>query len=546
MKIENNKFKVFYKSTLYCGFTIVELIVVISVIAILTAIAVVSYGGMVRKASTVSIQSDLDSAISQLAIDKYKNGTYPLTANDVDNNNGFKLSPNTIIDYKYKASNNSYCVMTQNSYGDSYYSTSNVNKISQGYCPVSFVIASGGPLQDNAVAIAQSNDSTYVIAGETYNNTAGADDAYIAKFKNDGTPIWAKTLGTTGNELAEDVIKTNDGGYVMIGQYASPYFIAKYTVDGVLLWTKTLLITLKSIKQTSDNGYLIAGSTYSYGAGNGDAILIKLGANGAFSWSKTWGGATGAETGLDAIQSSDGGYVMTGQTASFGSGSYDIFVVKYTSNGTLVWDKVWGGSGDDQVWQIIQTSDSNYVIVGNTPILKDGWNFADILVIKFSQSDGSIIWQSVNGANRYDYGKGIVETSDGFFVAGTSNYMIHDYDISLSKYTKDGSLSWIKAVSNTSTDQARSIALANDGGVLITGFTMMGTNSEAIVVKYNSDGTIDNCDISLCITPVVTPGTPTISLSDPNAVESSPTLVVSSVSPTVLTPAFAQTMLAAP
>lgn len=548
MKVIDEKFKIFCKKASCCGFTIVELIIVIVVIGILAAITAVSYNGIIRKASIVSIKADLESASGQLAMDKFSSGNYPLTAAAVDNNSGFKISPNTIISYKYKASNKSYCVMTQNSYGDSFYSTSANKTISEGYCPVSFAIADGGALEDNAVAITSNTDGSYVVAGETYNGTAGYDDAYIAKYKSNGSPVWIKTLGTPWNDLARDLVKTSDGGYIMTGQYSSPEFIAKYDTNGNVLWAKTLLITLKSIVQTSDNGYLIAGSTSNLGAGNGDAILVKLNTDGTFSWSKTWGGAAGSENGLSAIQTSDGSYVMTGQTTSFGSGSNDIFVVKYASNGTLIWDKVWGGAGSDEVGQVIQASDGNYVIVGDTPILKDGWELADVLVAKLSQSDGSLLWKSINGANRYDYGKNIAETSDGYFVAGTANYMVHDYDISLSKYTKDGTLSWVRAFSSTSasTDQARDMAVAADGGFLIAGVTFISSNSESIIVKFNSDGTIDNCDIALCISPTVTSGTSTTNLSDPNAIESSPTLTITSISPTTLTPTFTQTILAAP
>ena len=103
----------------------------------------------------------------------------------------------------------------------------------------------------------------------------------------------------------------------------------------------------QSVQQTSDGGYIVTGSTSSYGAGSDDMFLVKYDSAGTLSWNKTWGGA-GYDYGYSIQQTSDGGYIVTGQTTSYGAGSGDMFLVKYTSTGNLSWNKTWGGTGQDK------------------------------------------------------------------------------------------------------------------------------------------------------------------------------------------------------
>ncbi|MCP4698295.1 MAG: hypothetical protein GY862_15790, partial [Gammaproteobacteria bacterium] len=120
--------------------------------------------------------------------------------------------------------------------------------------------------------------------------------------------------------------------------------------------------------QTSDGGYIVAGTTSSYGAGNGDVFLLKYDSAGALTWAKTAGG-TGVEFARSVNQTSDGGYIVAGETDSYGAGDYDVFLLKYDSAGALTWAKTAGGTASDNAWSVAQTSDGGYIVAGTT------WNY---------------------------------------------------------------------------------------------------------------------------------------------------------------------------
>ena len=122
----------------------------------------------------------------------------------------------------------------------------------------------------------------------------------------------------------------------------------------------------RSLIQTSDSGYAIAGATQSFGAGEWDIYVVKLDAKGKnLQWTKTIGGPE-MDGGYSLIHTSDSAYVIAGVTKSFGAGDYDVYVVKLDANGNLQWTKTIGGPKDDRGFSLIQTSDGGYVIAGYT------------------------------------------------------------------------------------------------------------------------------------------------------------------------------------
>jgi uncharacterized delta-60 repeat protein len=253
----------------------------------------------------------------------------------------------------------------------------------------------GGIYSDYAYSVQQTSDGGYILAGGTYYLGAGSYDIFLIKTDADGNIIWAKTYGGTGWDYAFSVQQTSDGGYIVAGLTTSfgagswDIFLIKTDANGNIIWAKTYGGTIYdgaySVQQTSDGGYIVAGWTYSFG-GAYDIFLIKTDADGNIFWAKTYGG-TYWDSAYSVQQTSDGGYIVAGTTLSFGAGSWDIFLIKTDANGNVIWAKTYGGTSDDHAFSVQQTSDGGYIVAGVT--YSFGAGSADILLIK-TDANGNI------------------------------------------------------------------------------------------------------------------------------------------------------------
>jgi hypothetical protein len=143
-----------------------------------------------------------------------------------------------------------------------------------------------------------------------------------------------------------------------------------------------------SVQQTSDGGYIVAGFTYSFGAGYDDIFLIKTDANGNIQWAKTYGGID-YDWAHSVQQTSDGGYILAGGTDSFGAGYYDALLVKTDANGNISWAKIYGGTDDDIAFSVQQTSDGGYILAGGTDSLGAGYSGAFLVKTDANGNIGS-------------------------------------------------------------------------------------------------------------------------------------------------------------
>jgi hypothetical protein len=202
----------------------------------------------------------------------------------------------------------------------------------------------GGPKDDQGFSLIQTSDGGYAVAGFTKSFGAGEADVYVVKLDANGNLQWTKTIGGEYFDGGSSLIQTTDGGYAIAGATQSfgagllDVYVVKLDANGNLQWTKTIggpaseIGNSHSLIQTADGGYAIAGFTQSFGAGEWDVYVVKLSANGNLQWTKTIGEKDWDE-GHSLIQTSDGGYVIAGSTSSFGAGGADVYVIKLDKNG---------------------------------------------------------------------------------------------------------------------------------------------------------------------------------------------------------------------
>jgi hypothetical protein len=285
----------------------------------------------------------------------------------------------------------------------------------------------GGSGTEVAYSAQQTADGGYIFAGSTTSKGAGAADVWLIRIDANDNYLWDKTFGGVENDMGYCVRQTSDGGYIIAGVTLSKtdpngdFWLIKTDVNGNMLWDKTFggpdIEYAFSVLQTADGGYLITGDTHSYGAGGEDVWLVKTDADGNMSWDKTYGGAE-FDSPNSIIETKDGGYIIAGITFSYGAGGEDAWLIKTDADGNMLWDKTYGGSDDDAISSVKETKDGGYIIAGWTT--SSGAGGMDMWLIK-TDAAGDKLWDKTFGGANTDVACSALLTSvGGYLLAGTT------------------------------------------------------------------------------------------------------------------------------
>ena len=370
----------------------------------------------------------------------------------------------------------------------------------------------GGMSLDEGRLVQQTSDGGYIIAGWTASFGAGSTDVYLIKTNKEGNEEWSKTFGGSSLEFGYSVQQTSDGGYILTGETRSfgvgksDVHLIKTDKEGNEEWSKTFggqdFDWGYSVRQTSDGGYIIAGCTSSFGAGNYDVYLIKTNKEGNEEWSKTFGG-TGPEYGFSVQQTSDDGYIISGYTQSSGAGGHDVYLIKTDEEGNEEWSKTFGGSDYDCGRSVQQPSDGGYIIAGN----RGGFVAADVYLIK-TDEEGNEEWSRIFGGSSLDYGFSVQQTSDdGYIIAGsTGSFGAGSRDVYLIKTNVEGNEEWSETFGGTGPEEGYSVQQTSDGGYIIAGSTgSFGVGVDVWLIKLAAV-VVTSCDPNGNETNQFTPG----------------------------------------
>ncbi len=307
--------------------------------------------------------------------------------------------------------------------------------------------------------------------------------------------LWSQTYGGTSNDSAEDIVQTSDGGYAIAGYTSSfgagdsDFWLVKTDSNGNMQWNKTYggakSDIAYSLVETSDGGYALAGYTNSFSVRLRDFWLVKADQYGNMEWNQTYGGR-GMDTARSLVETSDGGYALAGETGSFGSGNPNFWLVKTDSYGNVEWNQTYGGAQGttNNAHSLVETSDGGYAMAGyiGTPHLVTYWvNYRiDFCLVKTDQY-GNEEWNQTYSRTNYDAALSLVETSDGGYAlvgetqsvdAGPSPYEgVEDYDVWLVKTDKYGYVEWNRTYGGANNDIAFSLVEPSDGGYAFAGET---------------------------------------------------------------------------
>ena len=321
----------------------------------------------------------------------------------------------------------------------------------------------GGTADDRGRNIIQTQDGGFAIIGFSFSNdgdvsnNAGLQDFWLVKLDANGTITWEKSFGYQGADSGISVIQTNDQGYLLSG-------ILDVTASG------------GSGNSSRSSATLHAG---------GDYWVLKLSALGDLQWSKFFGGNF-TETPQGIIQTDDNSFIIAGGSDSADTdisnniGSYDFWIIKISNTGDLIWEKSFGGDQIDEARAIVKSGDGNFIVAGDTRStnndIASNNGAADLWLIKITPN-GDLLWEKTIGGSSFDVARSIVRSQDsGFFLAGSSRSS--DGDVSKNKGQNDawvikvdanGDLQWETTVGGSNIDFAYGIAQLADNSIIAVG-----------------------------------------------------------------------------
>ena len=367
-----------------------------------------------------------------------------------------------------------------------------------------FVHAIGGTGYDYGRDVHQTFDGGFIITGSTGSFGFGNSEMYIVKIDSFGNYEWSKTYGTPETDRGIAIEQTPDSGFITVG-YTNSFGAGGYDVylvridkNGDSLWTKTYggsdWDLGFGVKPTADGGYIIVGETYSFGNGDNDVYLIKTDSVGDTLWTKTYGG-NGSDFGRSIALTSDGGYIIGGGTSSFGAGKLDVYAVKTTANGDTIWTSTSGGIEDDWGNVVVESIDGNfYSIVGVTESFGSGKR--DFYIVGFDDTTGTQEWNSWFGGIEDEEGNDLVQNPDGSYglIGYTKSFGKLPVDFVFYKTTSTGVFLASATLGDESTEIGRAIDRTYDGGYVYVGSTddSLGNGYyDIIIYKTRSNGVTD-------------------------------------------------------
>ncbi len=348
------------------------------------------------------------------------------------------------------------------------------------FAQITFKRTYGGPEFDIAFSARQSSDSGYIIAGMIDFFGEHSGDVWLIKTDMLGDTLWTRIYGGSGVDNVKCVQQTLDGGYIMVGETES-YGVGNYDVWliktdylGDSVWTKTCGGFNGDggycVQQTHDGGYIISGHTGSYGAGGSDMYLIKTDSVGHVLWDRTYGGG-GQERGYWVQETLDGGYIVVGKTSSFACDAQDLWLVKTDSVGNTLWTKTYDRSGREGGRCIQLTSEGGYIVAGYT--IPPGDSVYNIWLLRID-SLGDTIWTKTYPNNLPSSGPGAVSVQQtwdgGYIIAGSIDPVGPDSaDVYLVKTDSLGYVVWERSYGDSGLAYGFSVQQTLDGGYVVAG-----------------------------------------------------------------------------
>lgn len=371
----------------------------------------------------------------------------------------------------------------------------------------------GTSLSQTGTCIQNTPDGNYIISAIAAGVGAGSNDFLLMKVNTAGTILWSKTYGGSLGESPYYVEVCQDGGYILTGstgsygQGSADVFLVKTASDGALQWARTVGGSATDVgwfvKQANDGSYYVSGYTTSFAGPSFNGYFLKFDTGGNLLWSKVFNG-TGGDLFYGMNKTKDGGMVLTGSTSTKSFGSSDIWLVRTDSNGDTLWTSIYGKITEDAGWAVIETSDGGFAVTGDMHKDTVTPGAHNTLLLK-TNSAGNMQWAHLYGSNPgSEVGYDLRQTTDkGYVVLGNTNvYGNGSKDIFLFRTDSVGGFEWAKTYGSSMQDDSWQMRpLSNGGNMIIAATENFSANGVWDIYLLTTDSLGD----AACVTDTVTP-----------------------------------------
>lgn len=371
---------------------------------------------------------------------------------------------------------------------------------------ISWKNAYGGSGDEQAYAVRPTPDYGCVVAGFTGTGSSGVSDVLVKKLDLFGVQEWSYASGGPGYDVAYDIERTLDGGYIVVGEYENglninDFYILKLSGGGEKEWERLYGFSerdvARSVRQTSDGGYIIVGSRES-DTPNRDLdnyYILKLDTNGNLGDPGTWRKEYGGESWdvAYAVEETGESYVIAGSAQiDLLDPSRSAILVRWLrkSDGEDIYNKTYSLGDSSEARAMVKTPDNGFVIAGFTSDLLTG--FSDVCLLKIDYL-GNEVWRRTFDWSFNDRAASISNTADGgFIVAGHTYTNVTDsYSFLVMKITASGDETWRRVYSFSEDDRAHSVRQTPDGGYIVSGKTWSaGAKDNMMLLKLDREGNI--------------------------------------------------------
>ena len=349
----------------------------------------------------------------------------------------------------------------------------------------------GGVFYDTSGSVIPTTDSGYAFSG-LYGLPNFKNALWLVKTNSSGYHEWNQTFWWSYEWTNRGLIHTTDSGYALLGKHPlwKDVILVKTDASGHQEWNQTLVTLeeaeiIKSLVQTADEGYIIAGGIKPSSTSERDFWLMKVNSTGHHEWNRTYGGS-GDESVWSIVHTIDGGFALSGSTSSYGAGEKDIWLVKVNSTGNHEWNQTFGDIKSDYSHSLIQTTDGGFAIAGATTTFEYSTEDTyietgvDFWLVK-TDKNGLHEWNRTFDNSNDEYASNIIQTSDnGFVLTGWSPTSEGDWFV---KVNSTGHHEWDETFVET---DISSLLLTNDGGIVLGGSTQSDIgNKDAYLMKIS-------------------------------------------------------------